>query len=55
MLLTRWVTLYKGGSEERVDDKAASVHDAKASLRGLPEPGFAVYMAINCCFWDPIQ
>ena len=44
-------TSYKGGSEDKVDEKAASVHDAKASLKGLPEPGFAIYMAVNCCFW----
>ena len=34
-------TSYKGGSEERVDERAASVHDAKASLRGRGETAMA--------------
>ena len=44
-------TLYKGGSEEKADEKTAMIHDSKASLKGLPEPGFAIYMTINCFFW----
>ena len=27
-------TSYRGGSEEKVDDKTAAIHDAKASLAG---------------------
>ena len=42
---------YRGGSEEKVDSKTASAHDAKASLTTPPEAGFVVYMAINCMVW----
>jgi len=44
-------TSYKGGSEEKVDAKAAAVHDSKATLAGLPDPGFAIYIGINCLVW----
>lgn len=43
--------VYKGGSEEKVDEKSAAIHDAKASLLGLPDPGFATYIALNCGIW----
>ena len=42
---------YRGGSEEKVDNKTASAHDGKASLTTPPEAGFIVYMAINCMVW----
>ena len=42
---------YRGGSEEKVDEKSAAIHDSKASLLGLPEAGFATYMALNCGLW----
>jgi hypothetical protein len=45
-------TSYRGGSEEKVDEKAASVHDAKASLVGLPDAGFAIYIGLNCVVWS---
>ena len=44
-------TSYKGGSEENVDAKSAAIHDSKASLRGLPDAGFAIYIMINCVIW----
>jgi len=44
-------TSYQGGSEEKVDKRSASAHDAKASLLTPPEPGFAIYMLINSCIW----
>ncbi len=44
-------TTYRGASEEKVDQKTATLHDAKATLQGLPEPGFAIYMATNCAIW----
>ena len=44
-------TSYKGGSEEKVDAKSAAIHDAKASLRGFPDAGFAIYIMINCAIW----
>ena len=28
-------TSYRGGSEEKVDDKTAAIHDAKATLAGI--------------------
>ena len=44
-------TSYKGGSEEKVDEKTAAIHDSKASLFGAPDPGFATYIALNCGIW----
>ena len=44
-------TSYKGASEDTVDDKAAAIHDAKASLAGLPDIGFALYICSNCTIW----
>ena len=44
-------TSYKGGSEEKVDEKTAAIHDAKASLAGLPDFGFAIYISLNCAIW----
>ena len=44
-------TTYKGGVEENVDAKTAAIHDAKASLKGLPDAGFAIYMTINFSIW----
>ena len=41
---------YRGGSEEKTDAKSAAIHDSKATL-GLPEPGFAVYIGVNCMIW----
>ena len=35
----------------QVDKKSASAHDSKASLLSPPDPGFAVYMALNICVW----
>ena len=34
-----------------MDKKSASAHDSKASLLSPPDPGFAVYMAVNICVW----
>ena len=34
-----------------MDEKSAAIHDSKASLLGLPEPGFATYVALNCGLW----
>ena len=34
-------TSYRGGSEEKVDDKTAAIHDAKASLSGT-------YTSVHC-------
>ena len=42
---------YKGGSEEKVDDRTAAIHDAKASITGLPEPSYAIYIILNCAIW----
>merc|ERR1719336_2665460 len=42
---------YRGGSEEKVDTKTASAHDAKASLTTPPDAGFAIYMGVNCAIW----
>jgi len=44
-------TSYRGGSEEKVDEKSAAIHDSKASLLGLPDPGFATYISLNCLIW----
>jgi len=44
-------TSYRGGSEEKVDDKTAAIHDAKASLAGRPDPGFVIYIGLNCAIW----
>ena len=44
-------TTYRGGSEEKVDTKSAAIHDSKASLNGLPDLGFCIYMIINCFIW----
>jgi hypothetical protein len=35
-----------------VDEKTASVHDAKASLIGPPDTGFAIYIGLNCAVWS---
>ena len=40
-------TTYNGGSEEKIDAKSASLHDAKASLSGLPDLGFSIYMILK--------
>ena len=42
---------YKGGSEEKVDAKTVAIHDSKSSLFGLPDPGFVVYISLNCLAW----
>ena len=42
---------YRGGSEEKVDTKTASAHDAKASLTTPPDAGFVIYMGVNCAIW----
>ena len=34
-----------------MDKKSASAHDSKASLLSPPDPGFALYMAVNICVW----
>ena len=44
-------TSYRGASEEKVDEKTAAVHDSKASLAGLPDLGFAIYLGLNCLAW----
>jgi len=44
-------TSYKGGSEEKVDAKTAAIHDSKASLTGLPDLGFAIYIGLNIISW----
>ena len=44
-------TTYRGGADERIDEKTAITHDRKASLLGLPDPGFIIYMALNCFIW----
>ena len=44
-------TSYRGGSEEKVDARSASIHDSKASLAGLPDPGFAIYILLNMAVW----
>ena len=35
----------------QVDEKSAKVHDAKASLLGLPDASFVVYLALNVIVW----
>jgi len=44
-------TTYQGGSEEKVDEKSARVHDSKASLLGLPDASFVIYLSLNCIVW----
>ena len=44
-------TSYKGGSEEKVDAKTVAIHDRKASLNSLPDPGFAIYITLNTVIW----
>jgi len=44
-------TSYKGGSEEKVDEKTVAIHDSKASLAGLPDFGFVLYIGLNCLVW----
>ena len=44
-------TSYQGGAEEKLDAKTVAIHDTKASLLGLPDPGFAAYLALTCCAW----
>ena len=36
-----------------MDDKTAAIHDSKARL-GLADPGFVVYLALNCCIWTVV-
>ena len=45
-------TSYRGGSEEKVDAKTVEIHDSKASLTSLPDPGFALYISLNCAIWS---
>ena len=45
---------YKGGSEEKTDAKSVAIHDTKASLASLPEPGFAIYITLNCVIWTSL-
>lgn len=47
-------TSYRGASEDKVDEKTAAIHDAKASLVGLPDVGFALYILLNCVIWATI-
>jgi len=44
-------TSYRGAAEEKVDEKAAAAHDAKASLTSPPDAGFTIYMGLNCAVW----
>lgn len=44
-------TLYRGGSEDQVDEKTAALHDVKASLNTAPDPGFVIYIGLNCFIW----
>ena len=44
-------TCYRGGSEEKVDEQVAALHDTKASLAGFPNPGFLIYMTLNMSIW----
>ena len=44
-------TAYRGGSEENIGQKAAAIHDSKASLIGFPALGFAIYITLNCAIW----
>ena len=40
---------------DKVDEKAAMMHDAKASLfSDLPDPGFMIYMMFNLAIWTLI-
>lgn len=45
-------TSYRGGSEEQVDEKTAAIHDSKASLADVPDPGFVIYICFNCLIWS---
>ena len=44
-------TTYKGAAEEKIDQKSVEIHDKKATLNGVPEPGFVIYLALNCFIW----
>ena len=44
-------TTYRGDFKEKVDAKSAAIHDSKATLNGLPDLGFFIYMVINCFIW----
>jgi len=44
-------TTYQGGSEKKVDEKSARVHDTKASLVGFPDVSFVIYLALNLIVW----
>jgi hypothetical protein len=44
-------TSYSGAAEGRLDEKAAIVHDSRASLQGRPDAGFAIYLGLNCAVW----
>ena len=35
----------------QVDEKSARVHDTKASLVGLPDASFVIYLGLNCIVW----
>ena len=38
-------------SKHQVDEKSARVHDTKASLLGLPDVSFVIYLSLNCIVW----
>ena len=38
-------------SKHQVDEKSARVHDSKASLLGLPDASFVIYLSLNCIVW----
>ena len=40
-------TTYNGNSEEKVDPKTVAFHDSKATLKGFPDLGFAIYIALK--------
>ena len=35
----------------QVDEKSARVHDTKATLLGLPDASFVIYLGLNCIVW----
>ena len=43
-------TTYNGNSEEKIDPKTVALHDSKATLKGFPDLGFAIYIALKCVY-----
>ena len=46
-----YINLINKRPKYQVDEKSARIHDTKATLLGLPDPSFVIYLALNCLVW----